>query len=104
MEESYKAPIRTRDFAEDKDLTIVEPVKLDTYEFEEPTEEEPVEYVMPLADFNAWRHCHGEDWAKKFGQNPDIDIRSVDGETIIITERPSKTRKASLIEALEEEA
>lgn len=103
MEESYKAPIHTRDFAKDKDLTIVEPVKLDTYEFEKPTEEEPVEYVMPLADFNAWLQRHGEEMDKRFGQNPDIDIR-VEGETIIITERPSKTHKASLIEALKEEA
>lgn len=103
MEESYKAPIRTRDFAKDNNLTIAEPVKLDLYEFEKPTEEDIVKYIMSAERFSAWLDHHVEELAKRFGQNPDIDFK-VEDETIIITEKPSKTRKASLIEALEEEA
>lgn len=54
--------------------------------------------------FDRWMERNKDDLAERFGQNPDIIIeRYSDMNAVKITEFPSKTRKASMIEAIKEE-
>lgn len=51
--------------------------------------------------FKRWLNEHTATLAEEFGQNPDIYIKEED-DCIVITEKPSTTRKASMIEAIKQ--
>ena len=70
-------------------------------------EQGPVEEVIRCiridkATFKRWMAEHEVTLADEFGQNPDIYFEEEDN-TIVIIEKPSTTRKASMIEAIQAE-
>lgn len=51
--------------------------------------------------FDAFMEAHKNELADRFGRNPDILIeRDEEACEVIVTELPSKTRKASIIDAI----
>lgn len=74
---------------------------------EQNQEHGPVEEIIHAIRINKpafkrWMAKHQATLADEFGQNPDIYIKE-EGETIVIIEKPSTTRKASMIEAVQAE-
>lgn len=70
-------------------------------------EQGPVEEIVHAiridkSAFKRWMAEHQATLADEFGQNPDIYIEE-EGNTIVIIEKPSTTRKASMIEAIQAE-
>lgn len=74
---------------------------------EQNQEQGPVEEIVHAlrinkTTFRRWMAEHKATLADEFGQNPDIYFEE-DGDTIVIIEKPSTTRKASMIEAIQAE-
>lgn len=73
---------------------------------EQNQEQGPVEEIVhalriSTATFKRWMAEHEATLADEFGQNPDIYFEE-DSDTIVIIEKPSTTRKASMIEAIKQ--
>lgn len=74
---------------------------------EQNQEQGPVEEIVHAIRidkpaFKRWMAEHQATLADEFGQNPDIYFEE-EGDTIVIIEKPSTTRKASMIEAIQTE-
>lgn len=69
-----------------------------------PVEEE-IRYIrIDATIFDEYMRAHEHELGEIYGQNPDIMIkREPESNTIIITELPSKNRKASMIDAITKE-
>lgn len=73
---------------------------------EQNHEQGPVEEIVNAiriskATFKRWMAEHEATLADEFGQNPDIYFEE-EGDTIVIIEKPSTTRKASMIETIKQ--